>query len=271
MKSQPIRSLVLLMAAVFLFTSCEKVIDIDLDKVEKKYVVDATLSDQPGSARITITKTKDFDQDNVFEGISDAAVTILDQNGIRYDLTEMSQGIYSHQTLAAVSGNTYTLRIEVEGEFFTATSYTPNPTEIDTVTITDETIFGETRKLATIYFKDPPGRGNYYRFTQAINGIRTNQIMIMNDDYSDGRVVSSRLYYFADEEEDEAVIKSGDQVKINLHTINSDAYMYWFSLSKGSTGNGQQGTPANPVSNMRGGALGYFSTYIERSRTVVAP
>lgn len=70
----------LLLITVF-FTACEKVINVDLNNAAKKYVIEGIITDQPGSAVIKITQTKDFDEDNNFPGVSGALVTIND-NGI---------------------------------------------------------------------------------------------------------------------------------------------------------------------------------------------
>src|SRR5215216_7374429 len=66
---------------VLIFSSCEKVIDINLDDAEKKYVIEAIITDQPGTAKVLITQTKNFDEDNNFTGISDAIVAIKETGG----------------------------------------------------------------------------------------------------------------------------------------------------------------------------------------------
>ena len=53
------------MVILMLFiTSCEKVIDVKLDSVAKKYVIEGNISDEPGVCQVKITQTKDFDEDN---------------------------------------------------------------------------------------------------------------------------------------------------------------------------------------------------------------
>src|ERR1041384_7041793 len=42
--------------------SCEKVIDIDLNTADKKYVIEGNLTDKPGTARVLISQTKNFDE-----------------------------------------------------------------------------------------------------------------------------------------------------------------------------------------------------------------
>lgn len=256
---------------VILLSSCEKVIDIDLNDAEKKYVVEATISEEEGAARVYISQTANFDESNFPPGISGANVSISDNLGNIYNFVDNNAGSYAHGTLVAVPGRTYTLNVEVNGETFTATCKMPEPVEIDSLFITDELLFGENQKTVNVLFQDPPGRGNAYRFHQVVNGLAEMSIMIMNDDYSDGRLVSSTLFYFVDEDEGDVAIKSGDEVEVTLQAIDMPVYKYWFSLDRSASGGNQQAAPSNPVSNIRGGALGYFSAHAERTKRIVVP
>lgn len=51
---------IILSAASIMFGSCEKVIDIDLDEVEKKYVIEAVVADDEELTQVVITKSKKF-------------------------------------------------------------------------------------------------------------------------------------------------------------------------------------------------------------------
>ena len=78
--------------------SCEKVIDIDLDNASKKYVVEGEVSSNPSVAStVKISQTKNFSDDNSFNGVSTAVVTIQEDNGTIYNLQENTQGIYTTQ------------------------------------------------------------------------------------------------------------------------------------------------------------------------------
>jgi hypothetical protein len=73
-----------------------------------------------------------------------------------------------------------------------------------------------------------------------------------------------------DDDEPDNSIKIGDLVQIDMQCIDSAIYKYWYSLNRSATGGGQNSaTPANPVTNMTGGALGYFSAHTLESRTLV--
>jgi hypothetical protein len=46
-------------------------------------------------------------------------------------------------------------------------------------------------------------------------------------------------------------------------------YTFWYSLSSGATGANESASPANPVSNISGGAVGYFSAQTIQRKTIL--
>lgn len=256
--------------ALISLSSCEKVIDIDLNKAEKRYVVEAIVNDQTG-ARVLLSQTKDFEDDNNFVGVGGAVVEITENGGATTTLTETSAGIYEAPALIGISGKTYSLSVKLDGQFFTAVSTMPQKISLDTLYVTDELLFGDTYKIANVEYKDPAGRGQNYRFVQYLNGVKETEIFVYTDEYTDGRNVATKLFYFPeDDDDDKRKIKSGDQLRIDMFCIDANIYKYWFSLYRSATGE-SQATPSNPVSNMKGGALGYFSAQTAQTKTMLVP
>ncbi|MFT3824704.1 MAG: DUF4249 domain-containing protein [Chitinophagaceae bacterium] len=264
-------SLLGMILGVLTLSSCEKVISVNLNNTEKKYVVEGILTNQANSAKVLISQTNDFDDDNNFPAISGAQVTITDANGATTTLTEGSAGTYT-ASLQGVPGKTYSLKVVINGTTFTASSTMPQPVPLDTVYITDESIFGDTRKTVNVKYKDPVGTGNNYRFIQYVNSVKEKTIFVRNDDLSDGRTVDIPLWVRNDnnDDNDDDKIKSGDIVKVDMLCIDAAVYKYWFSLDQSATGESNV-TPANPVSNIQGGALGYFSAHTLQSKTITVP
>lgn len=264
---------VMALVGISIFTSCEKVIDLNLNTAEKKYVIEANLTNKVGGCVVLLSQTKDFDEDNTFPGISGATITITTNGTTVTPLTETSTpGQYTAPALIATAGSNYELKITVGGETFTANSTMAQPVLLDTIYAKDETLFGETRKIVTVVHPDPVGLGNSYRYIQYFNGNKISGNLIRNDDYSDGKTTESSLFYFSDEEdEDDPELKSGDQVRVEMLSITPEIYKYWFSLDRSSTGGSGQATPANPVTNIKGGALGYFSVHGIDTKTMIVP
>lgn len=53
--------------------------------------------------------------------------------------------------------------------------------------------------------------------------------------------------------------------------ISPEVYKYWYSLNAGATGGNNAASPANPVSNISGGALGYFSAQTAQTKYIDVP
>jgi hypothetical protein len=257
---------------VTLLGSCQKVIDVDVKDAEKKYVIEAVVTDEPGTSKVLLTTTKQMSETNVFPGVSGATVTISDGAGNATLFTETASGNYGAPSFTGTPGKTYSLEVKVNGEIFTAASAMPQKINLDTIFISDELLFGETRKLVNIAYQDPPGKGQCYRYVQYINGAKSKPIFANNDDYSDGKYVETKLWYIVDEDENpEEEIKTGDTVKLDMLCIDNTVYKYWYSVFQSATGNSQSASPANPVTNIRGGALGYFSAHTIQTKTLVVP
>ncbi|HKO82838.1 MAG TPA: hypothetical protein VJU78_20670, partial [Chitinophagaceae bacterium] len=82
----------------------------------------------------------------------------------------------------------------------------------------------------------------------------------------------TKLWYLVDEDENpEEEIESRDTVMLDMLCIDNVVYKYWYSVYQSATGNSQSASPANPVTNIVGGALGYFSAHTKQTKSVVVP
>lgn len=252
----------------FLLVSCQKVIDVKLENGATLYVIEGIITDQAAPWQVSISQTKDFSDDNNFPGLSGAMVTI-EHNGMVTALSEKSSGIYQSPALQGIPGDTYHLTAIIQGQSFTAASTMPMPVELDSIYITTGRFSKD--KLVTTVYKDPAGILNYYRSVQYVNGKKEKTIFVDNDEFTDGQLVKSPLNFDNGTDDSTRKIKSGDLVRIDLLSIDPMVYKYWYSLEEGGTGNGWNGSPSNPASNISGGAMGYFSAHTQRSRSIVVP
>jgi hypothetical protein len=264
----------LLFAFVVTFGSCEKVIDVKLNNVAKKYVIEGVVADQPGSWKVKISQTKDFNENNEFPGVSGATVTVSD-NDVPVKLEETVEGVYSAPDKVAVSGHLYKLEVRIDDQVFQASSRLPKKIGLDSLYVNQEKIFGKGRLIPYVEYVDPAETGDSYRFILYRNDEPEKDIFVVNDDYSNDRRNSWQLLTFDDDdddddEEDEDKIKPGDRIAVDMFCLDNAVYRYWYSMSA-ATGGGNGSTPANPVTNISGGALGYFSAQTEERREVVAP
>lgn len=250
-------------------SSCTKVIDVELKDTDKRYVIEAVVTDSPGTCRVLLSQTKNFTEDNSFSYVSGATVTISDANGSSsVILSENASGEYTDASFVGVPGHTYLLTIAANGNTFTASSAMPVKVNFDTLYVTEDQILGNTNNIANLEFLDPPAFGNCYQARQYINGKRVEEIFVTNDDYTNNRLNKTKLFFFGDEEEN---AKSGDTITVDVLCINPAVYKYWYSLLQSASGGALSAAPANPVSNIEGGAIGYFSAHTIQTKSVVVP
>jgi hypothetical protein len=245
-------------------SSCEKIINLNLDTSATEIVIVGNVFDHIGPYQVMISKTINFTESNIFPPITGAKVTISDNAGHTNILTETSSGKYTTSTLKGIPGLTYTLTVETEGKTFTATSTMPNPVNIDRIYIKRSTVGNE--KEITVDFKDPDNIDNYYRVIEYINDTLKTGINVGTDKLYQGKIIDYSLGSTA--LDDKTSLKNGDRVKVQLECIDKDVFEY-FRTSRGN--DGQSTSPANPVSNINNGALGYFSACSVREASITVP
>lgn len=262
------KKLIYFLAIGAAFSSCQKVIDIDLNSQEPKIVIEGAVTDDTLNAQtITITKSVNFSQDNKFPDVSGASVMVADNMGNSYTFTEVRPGLYQNSLLHGVPGRTYTMTVVAEGKTFTATSTMPAKVLLDSLVLS-ATAFGPPgaqKKYVTPAYRDPVGRGNKYKFRFIDNGRQAKDLFIFDDDLIDG-VVNTRPLFANDDEIKMAV---NDTVTITMMCIDVPVFNYFFSLDQSSGGPSASASPANPVTNIKGATLGYFSAQTTETKKII--
>src|SRR5947209_10254013 len=161
----------LLIFALLLFTSCQKVIDVKLNNAAPQYVIQGTITDGPPPYYVTISRTTDFSADNNFDQVSGAQVRVLDSSSAQSEtLTEVSHGRYQSSVVSGVYNHTYRLSVVINGQSFLATSVMPaQAVSIDSL-YASTSLRGGSNVFMTAVFRDPPGKGNFYLLRQWVNG-----------------------------------------------------------------------------------------------------
>ncbi|HBX51788.1 MAG TPA: DUF4249 domain-containing protein [Bacteroidales bacterium] len=261
---------VILIVVSFLISSCEKVININLNAKAPQIIIEGIITDQPEPYTVSLTQTVNFDESNNFPPVSGATVIISDNSGYSEILTETTPGIYTTSAIQGTAGKIYTLKVTANGKEYTGVATMPPPVNIDTLTITSVNTPKGSNKTIYVNFTDPTGINNYYRFIKIINGTAQSSIFITDDLLKDGNIINQPLLSRG---QDEVKIKSGDMVSVVCQTIDKNVYNYFRSLLQLSTGGmiNQSSSPANPLSNFNNGALGYFNACAVTSKTIVIP
>lgn len=258
-----------LSAFLLLFASCEKVINVDLKDADQKVVIEGNIIDDSTgnlSHLILLSKTKKFTADNQRVPVIGATVIVEDVTVNRADtFKEQVPGSYFSKNISGVQGHTYKLTALIEGKTYTATSTMPDLVPFDSLYVDDFTFFGSVVKQVIPVFQDPPGVKNYYRFSVQVGDSLLNRHEAWDDRLTDGKI-NSRPYNVFDEE----LFKGNDTLLMTMECIDKGVYDFFNTLENASGGGGGQ-TPGNPISNISGGAMGYFGAKTLRKRTIIIP
>lgn len=206
--------------------SCEEVVEIDLNTSEPRLVVEASinlLENGSSNSTIKLTTTAPF-FDTQIPFVTDATVSVTDDNGILYPFTYTSEGIYESDLIPEL-GNTYDLEIIYEGETYSASEqlYTVSPLEF-VEQRNDGGFTGEDIELKA-FFTDPVGLGDYYFF----EGISERGIVLDTyvDEFFDGNMLFG--FYLVED------LEPGDEVTFNLYGVNQQFYNFMFVLLQQSS------------------------------------
>ncbi len=257
-----------------LFSSCEKAIDLKLENAIPDYVIEGTISNEAGGAKVLISATKNFSDNNNFNGVGGAQVSI-ENNGTAYALTETSKGVYQAATLVGTPGSSYRLLVNLAGKNYVAHCTMPKAVPLDSIYVSqskyDLNKDKVPRTFAVVKYKDPAGELNYYRFVQYLNNKKEKTLFTFNDEYTPGQTVNTILNYNNPNDDLSIDLKKGDNLTIEMQCIDAAVYKYFYSLDNGASGNGNNAAPSNPLTNIQGGALGYFSAHTTQRKTIKVP
>ena len=260
--------MLLLTGTVWLLAGCQKVIHIDVHSVDKKYVIEGTVTDNENSYNVIVSQTLNITDPNVFSGIDNALVSIAEDDKAPVPLENKGSGLY-RANASGKPGHTYHLTVKIGDQTFSASSVMPQKAVFDSLYVTERPFLGSVQKIATVAFTDPPGLGDAYRFTQYVDGWKENTIFITNDKLFDGKTVAYELLIFSDDKGSD--LAKNDDLRVEMRCIDMENYDYWYSLTQSSLGQNQSASPGNPVSNIQGDALGYFSANTFEVKNIAVP
>ena len=256
-----------LMSLFALFTSCEKVIEIDLEDADTQVVIEANLATGEAPFQVKISTTAPYFESGLPQAIEHATIRLLDENGNVYAVPHVQNGIYATLVNANVE-QTYTLEVEIDGELYVAKSYLPAPVLLEEIYAEYQPAQGPLPEGYAVYFRyqDPANVANYYRAVHAVNGElqqKPDDLQVLNDRINDGALTLNGLLQQA--------FDLGDTVTVELRHFDETSYTYFSSLGDiiggGMGPNSGSAAPGNPTTNWSNNALGYFSAYSSDSMT----
>jgi hypothetical protein len=263
--------LIAIIALSFVSISCEKVIELPLNEADQQIVIEGKLYDVPYASSVKLSRSGTVYSDGDLEKISDAIVQVVDGNGTIYNFTEdpAQDGRYIDTSFVTQPNTVYDLKVTIDDVLYTSTSTTRSNVQFDSLDFVPQTggfgqEEGDTTYFTFFNFTDNGSEDNFYRIIPYVNGKSPNGDYLSNDDLYNGN--NFRQPFFAEE------MRKGDTLVAVLVSMDEPNYTFFFSLANTTSGGGPfSATPANPVTNIVGGAIGYFGAYMTDSETIIYP
>lgn len=261
------------LAAMFAFASCQKVIDIEVNTSPSQLVIEGNITNVREPQTIKISRSVAYTNNNVYPAVSGAMVTVRDNLGTTWRFNETATpGTYRSSSMIGNAGRTYTLNVTTDNNTYTAASTMPAAVRADSITLTDVTFGGTTRKMVAVHYTDPKNIANQYRYILRVNGRPTSRIYVFDDRLKDGNIGKDELFPGNDDDDDRNQLQTGDVAEVEIQNIDKNVFNYWFTLRQQSRGGpGGATTPGNPPSNISNNALGYFSAHTYQAISITVP
>lgn len=253
----------LIVSFCFFSLSCTKIVEMDLETAEPKLVIDASIDWVKGTTgneqKIKLSTTTGY-YSSTFPTVSGADIAITNSvNAVFRFIENPGTGEYICSDFHPVIGETYTLKVVLNGETYTATETCIGVPDIEDNIEQDNTggIGGDEVEIK-YYYRDNGSEQNYYlhRILSPLSVFPDYKAK--DDEKTQGNLMQE---YFSDEE-----LKSGDTINIRLYGISRRYYDYFRKLlTAAGTENGPfQTTPGSVRGNIinqahfENFAYGYF-------------
>lgn len=271
----------ILFIAIFL-AGCEETVLLDLDQVPERVVIEGQVTDIPGRQFVRVTRSAGFYQTGTTSRVNDAQVIIRSDAGEEIQFNHNprgstdSVGYYLPSAgYTGTVGRVYTMSVSLGGQTYEASDKLLRVTKIDSM-LYRPNIFREREEPSDgkiwellIYAKEPQETEDnylikYYRNDSLVYN-RETDVYVLND-YGVGENIDgvpSAVYY-----------APGDKARVEMYSLSRDGFLFYSDLLTilNSDGGMFSPPPANPRSNISGGALGFFQvSAMSANEVVVTP
>lgn len=243
------------------FTSCEDVIEVNLENGAQQLNVDAMINNSSEKQTIKLSKTNSYFSNETLPAITNAEVFVIDNVGNSYSFSHESEGNYiwtptPTDTLNMIGGE-YTLIIKYQNEEYRAKSQLNPVPQIDSIGSEFRVANGPSPEgyYAILYAFDIAGRSDYYWIKTYKNNTYVNGPQNINiaadaafppNGSADGFLFIPPIRYgitpFGE------VYKAGDTVNVEILSITAETYDF---LAEAKAQMINEGLFAKPPSNVR--------------------
>jgi hypothetical protein len=175
---------------IFLISSCEKEVQVDIPNAKNKIVLNCIMNED-SLFTVLVSRTKKlYVDDNADVAITNATVSIYENNVFVENLVHVSSDIYTSKTFKPKVGNTYKVIVKADGYAdAVAEELLIKQAAIDDIVVSDSAYVknGNIYSKLSFSINDPVGTNNYYELqmlgigTSYITGIDTTGQTLPSD------------------------------------------------------------------------------------------
>lgn len=262
------RYILIVIAAVFVLSACEKTVLLDLNQNTPRVVIEGQVTNKPGYQYVKVSRTIGFYTVGGTPAVSDAVVLVTDDLGNEMQFVHNpgnradSIGYYLPEfAFEGEIDRTYSLSVLVDGELYEASDKLERVTAIDSLSYRisvdeqeDPEDFGKFYEVL-LYAKEPQNTTDYYLF----KFYRNDSLKVYNDTdiyYADDEVlgenidgVASPIYY-----------GPGDIARVEMYSLSRNGFVFYNDLQNLLNNDGGLfgQPPSNSRTNLSNGAFGFF-------------
>ena len=255
--------LIAFLLSIFL-SSCEEVVDVDLDTAPPKLVIEASINWQKGTTgaqqTIKLSTTTGYFEDKI-PPVSGATIFVKNSLGEQFNFVEVTNtGRYVCNNFKPLVDETYTLTVVNGGNTYTASETLKSVDPITRVEQNNEGGFTGKDIEIRAYYNDPAVVNNYYMYKYVYSNKVTSNYYVDEDKFFQGNE------FFSVSDDDE--LEAGDKVELTHYGISKQYYNYMsilVSIAGSNVGGPFQSPPATVKGNIvnvtdkNNYPLGYFS------------
>lgn len=246
------------LAASLFFAACKKV-DIEGQELDVYPVVVEAVMGNMALVEVTLSLAVPFSRgDSIAPIFENASAVVVDGNGNSEALYQWESGRFSGE-MTTQPGQTYILRIQTEeGDFEAITAAPSGLLAIDTVTATR---LNDTTVALHCHLLLPPSRPVYARVKVFIDGFLQENFFIEKTlEQQAGFTQEIVLNY----------VFPGAEATVEVVTLTKPAFEFYRAVGANTLGNNFNPSNAkNPPTNLKGGAIGFFSASLTDTTSLI--
>lgn len=251
------KQLVYIALAIITLASCREKVDIDLGFAGEKLVVEGSVSTETDSSFVQLSLTAPYTGSEPSPAVTNAVVEVAEENNPAVLFTHVGNGLYKPAAgYKGIADRTYKLKVVYNGKEYTAESKLEPMFEVDS-TLQQEfkTADGFIEEGYAIKYLSRDSREpvKYTWFNFGKNDTLENfDVLFNSENLVLNQWVPFELPFFR--------AQKGDSVMLIFRSIDRNVNNYLLALANLNSGapGPFQTPPANPPTNIKGGAVGFF-------------